>query len=42
MSLELFLDRLAPLLDLARTLDVNDPVAAKATLDASFRWTATR
>ncbi|MCB9599166.1 MAG: DUF4863 family protein [Sandaracinus sp.] len=36
MSLDLFLDRLAPLLDLARTLDVNDPVAAKTTLDTTF------
>lgn len=36
MSLDLFLDRLAPVLAFARTLDVSDPSAAKAALDAAF------
>lgn len=36
MSLELFLDRLSPVLAFARTLDVKDPAAAKAALDEAF------
>jgi hypothetical protein len=36
MNLDTLLDRLAPVLALARTLDVTDPAAAKATLDDAF------
>jgi hypothetical protein len=36
MSLELFLERLTPVLAFARSLDVNDPSAAKAALDVAF------
>jgi len=36
MSLELFLERLSPVLAFARLLDVNDPSAAKAALDVAF------
>jgi hypothetical protein len=36
MSLELFLARLSPVLAFARSLDVNDPSAAKAALDVAF------
>lgn len=36
MSLELFLERLTPVLAFARSLDVNDPSTAKAALDVAF------
>lgn len=36
MSLELFLERLNPVLAFARALDLNDPSAAKAALDVAF------